>query len=119
MQFEGLLKVWLADPSQPDTLNASLTEAIKWADELQERGRQIVAEYAAGKGPFQERAQLNVLAHAFLWDYAELVRRWATWAQQQDTAGPLPVQDDNAYRRALRGGPVLPPSPDTSGPQSR
>jgi len=73
----------------------------------------------AGKGPFQERAQLNALAHAFLWDYAELVRRWATWAQPQDTPGPLPVQDDNVYRRALRGGPVLPQGPDTRDPQSR
>ena len=39
MQFEGLLKVLLADTSQPDTINASLTEAIKWADEIQDVGR--------------------------------------------------------------------------------
>jgi PadR family transcriptional regulator, regulatory protein AphA len=119
LQFEGLLKVLLADTSQPDTLNASLAEAIKWADELQAVGRLIVAGYAAGNGLFQERAQLVALAHAFLWDYAELVRRWATWAQQQDTTGPLPEQDDNVFRQALRGGPVLPPGPDTRDPQSR
>ena len=119
MQFEGLLKVLLADTSQPDTLNASLTEAIKWADGIQDAGQRICAEYVAGKGPFQDRSQIVALVHAFLWDYAELVRRWATWAQQQDTAGPLPVQDDNVFRRALRGGPVLPPGPDTRDPQSR
>ncbi len=118
MQFEGLLKVLLADTSQPDTINASLTEAIKWADGIQDVGRQISAEYAAGNGPFQGRAQLVALASAFLWDYAELVRRWATWAQQQDTAGPITEQDDNVFRQALRGGPVLPPGPDTRGPQS-
>src|SRR5580704_4331635 len=70
MQFEGLLKVLLADPAQPGTLNASLTEAIKWADELQGVGRMVAAEYAAGRGPFQERARLVALAFAFLWDYA-------------------------------------------------
>jgi DNA-binding PadR family transcriptional regulator len=119
MQFEGLLKVLLADASEPDTINASLTEAIKWADGIQDAGRQISAEYAAGNGPFQERSQMVALAHAFLWDYAELVRRWATWAQQQDTAGPVTAHDDNVFRRALRGGPVLPPGPDTRDPQSR
>ena len=84
MQFEGLLKVLLADPTQPDALNASLTEAIKWADGLQDIGRVVATEYTAGRGPFQERARLVALAFAFLWDYAEFVHRWAAWAQQQD-----------------------------------
>ena len=117
MQFEGLLKVLLADTSEPETINASLIEAIKWADGIQDAGRRISAEYVAGNGPFQERSQMVALASAFLWDYAELVRRWAAWAQQQDTAGPITAQDDNVFRRALRGGPVLPPGPDTRDPQ--
>ena len=50
---------------------------------------------------------------------AELVRRWATWALQPDIAGPVPRQDDDVFRQALRGGPVLPPGPDTRDPQSR
>ena len=97
----------------------SLTEAIKWADEVQAEGRQIAARYAAGNGSFQERAQFVALASAFIWDYAELVRRWATWALQPDIAGPVPRQDDDVFRQALRGGPVLPPGPDTRDPQSR
>jgi DNA-binding PadR family transcriptional regulator len=114
MQFEGLLKVLLAETSQPGTLSASLTEAIQWADEVQADGRQVAAAYASGNGQFQERAQLVALASAFLWDYAELVRRWATWAQQQVAAGPTTAQDDDGvFRRVLRGGPVLPTSPDT------
>ncbi len=112
MQFEGLLKVLLADTSQPDTVNASLTEAIKWADGLQDVGRLVATEYAAGRGPFQERAGLIALTFAFLWDYAEFVRRWATWAQQQDGAHPATLPDDNVFLRALREGTVLPPAPD-------
>lgn len=119
MQFEGLLKVLLADTSEPETINASLIEAIKWADEIQDVGRQICAGYAAGHGLFQERAQLVALTHAFLWDYAELVRRWATWAQQQDTTGPFTGHDDDVFHQALRGGPVLPPGPDTRDPRSQ
>jgi len=112
MQFEGLLKVLLADTSQPDTLNASLTEAIKWADGLQDVGRLVATEYAAGRGPFQERARLVALAFVFLWDYAEFVRRWATWAEQHDGAHPATGQHENVFRQALLGGPVLPPDPD-------
>jgi DNA-binding PadR family transcriptional regulator len=109
MQFEGLLKVLLAETSEPGTWNASLTEAIRWADEVQADGRQIATAYATENGQFQERAQLVALASAFLWDYAELVRRWATWVQQQDTAGPGTAQGDSVFRQVLRGGPVLPP----------
>jgi PadR family transcriptional regulator, regulatory protein AphA len=115
MQFEGLLKVLLADTSQPGTVDASLTEAIKWADELQDIGRVVATEYTAGRGPFQERAQLIALAFAFLWDYAEFVRCWASWAQQQGGAPPVGGADDDVFRRALRGGPVLPSSPHGGG----
>jgi DNA-binding PadR family transcriptional regulator len=119
MQFEGLLKVLLAETSRPDTLNASLTEAIKWADEVQADGRQIAAAYAVGNGQFQERAQLVAMSSAFLWDYAELVRRWATWVQQQVAAGPDTTEhDDGVFRRVLRGGPLLPPGPDARDSQS-
>jgi PadR family transcriptional regulator AphA len=109
MQFEGLLKVLLADATQQDAVDASLAEAIKWADELQDTGRLVAAEYAAGQGPFQERAHLVALSFAFLWDYAEFVRRWASWAQQQ--AGRWPGQEPccDVFRQALSGGPVLPP----------
>jgi DNA-binding PadR family transcriptional regulator len=120
MQFEGLLKVLLAETSRPGALHASLAEAITWADGVQADGRRTAAAYAAGTGQFQDRAHLVALTSAFLWDYAELVRRWATWAQQQITAGPATAQhDDGVFGRVLRGGPVLPPGPDTSDPQPR
>jgi len=87
-------------PGWPDTLNASLTEAIKWADGLQDVSRLVATEYAAGRGPFQERARLVALAFAFLWDYAEFVRRWATWAEQHDGAHP----ENGLARSGCRSG---------------
>ncbi len=74
MQFEGLLKILLADPARLEVADASLAQAIRWADELQDIGRLVAAEYAAGTGPFQDRAHLVALSFAFLWDYAEFVR---------------------------------------------
>jgi DNA-binding PadR family transcriptional regulator len=111
LQFEGLLKVLLADTGQQESVHASLTEAIKWADQLQDVGRVVATEYTAGRGPFQQRAHLVALSFAFLWDYAEFVRHWATWAQQQVSDAPDEQASDTVFRRALRGGPVLPPPP--------
>ena len=108
MQFEGLLKILLADASQQDAIEASLNEAIKWADDLQAVGRMVAAEYAVGSGPFQDRARLVALSFAFLWDYAEFVRNWAMWARQHAGQGPGNRQPSDVFTRALGGGPVLP-----------
>jgi PadR family transcriptional regulator AphA len=109
LQFEGLLKILLADTAQQDAVHVSLAEAIKWADELQDVGRIVATEYAAGRGPFQPRAHLVALSFAFLWDYAEFVRRWAGWAQQQAATWPEGSPQIDVFRHALGGGPVLPP----------
>jgi hypothetical protein len=69
----------------------------------------VATEYAAGRGPFQPRAHLVALSFAFLWDYAEFVRRWAAWAQQQPATWPQGEPSTDVFRSALRGGPVLPP----------
>jgi DNA-binding PadR family transcriptional regulator len=113
MQFEGLLKILLADPSQLHAIDASLAEALKWADDLQDVGRLVAAEYSAGSGPFQERAHLVAVSFAFLWDYAEFVRHWATWARHRtvDWAGQdQPGVPADVFRRALEGGPITLPS---------
>jgi PadR family transcriptional regulator, regulatory protein AphA len=107
MQFEGLLKILLADTTQQDALGASLAEAIAWADDLQDIGRLVAAEYADGKGPFQERAHLVALSFAFLWDYAEFVRRWALWATEEVRQWPGGERHTDVFRRALDGSPVL------------
>ncbi len=49
------------------------------------------------------------LSFAFLWDYAEFVRRWASWAQEQASHWPGGQPPADVFRRALTGGPVLPP----------
>jgi PadR family transcriptional regulator AphA len=106
MQFEGLLKILLADPAQPGAIHASLAEAIKWADGLQDVGRVVAAEYASGQGPFQERAHLVALSFAFLWDYAEFVRRWAAWAQHEAGTWSGDHPGSEVFRRALDGRPI-------------
>jgi DNA-binding PadR family transcriptional regulator len=106
MHFEGLLKVLLADLAEPQTLAASLAAARQWSDDVRETGRRVAEEYADGEGPFPERVRLVALSHAFLWDFAELVGRWASWAEQEveqwPEGDPLAV-----FQRALAGKPAF------------
>ena len=118
MQFEGLLKVLLADGSDSSTVRASLAAARKWAAALRDTGREVAAEYAAGDGPFQEREHLVSVSFAFLWDFADLVERWASWAETEAVtwpggavgnggAGPRGAGRE-VFRRALGGQAALP-----------
>jgi PadR family transcriptional regulator, regulatory protein AphA len=107
MQFEGLLKVLLAEGSDYSTVHPSLAAARDWAEALRETGRQVAAEYAAADGPFQERAHLVSLSFAFLWDFADLVERWATWAEAEAQEWPDGTGSE-VFRRALDGQPALP-----------
>jgi PadR family transcriptional regulator, regulatory protein AphA len=107
MQFEGLLKVLLADAADGAAVRPTLTAAREWAEALRATGRQVAAEYAAGDGPFQDRAHLVSVSFAFLWDFADLVARWASWADSESGGWPG-VSSADVFRRALDGRAALP-----------
>jgi PadR family transcriptional regulator AphA len=107
MQFEGLLKVLLAEGTDSAAVLPTLAAARKWAEALRETGRQVASEYAAGTGPFQRRAQLVSLSFAFLWDFADLVARWASWAESEARSWPDGTGIE-VFRRALDGQPAVP-----------
>lgn len=102
MQFEGLLKVLLADSGDPTSVVPTLAAAKAWAQAVRETGTEVAAEYAAGDGPFQDRARLVSVSFAFLWDFTDLVARWADWAESvqahSDGAAATAV-----FERALLG----------------
>jgi DNA-binding PadR family transcriptional regulator len=80
LEFEQLLKIWFSDHgSKADTL-ASIAAARAWAEERNEGNVRAAQAYAAGEGPFQQRAAQTMLAGAFLTDFYALVARWADWA---------------------------------------
>ena len=107
MQFEGLLKVLLADASDGSAVLPSLAAASEWAQALRETGRGVAAEYAAGDGPVQQRAHLVSVSFAFLWDFADLVARWASWAESEASSWP-DGSGGEVFRRALAGQAALP-----------
>ena len=100
----------LTDPTQLEATEASIAAAITWADDLQDIGRLVAAEYTTGNGPFQDRPHLVAVPFAFLWEYAEFIRRWASWAQQEVRRWPEGTPGSDVFRRALDDDLVLPPT---------
>ena len=88
LEFEQLLKVFLADSgTRADTL-ATLAGAAAWARERNEESAAVARAYAEGTGPFPERAAQNLLVGAFLTDFYALVARWSGWAGEQVARWP-------------------------------
>lgn len=88
LEFEQLLKVFLADSGTRDGTLAVLAGAAAWARERNEESAAAARAYAEGAGPFPERAAQNLLVGAFLTDFYALVDRWAAWATDQVGAWP-------------------------------
>jgi PadR family transcriptional regulator AphA len=88
LEFEQLLKVWFSDHGTKADALASLAAAGAWAAEQNEENKRAARAYAAGEGPFQQRAAQNMLAGAFLTDYCLLVARWAQWAADEVAQWP-------------------------------
>lgn len=107
MQFEGLLKVLLAAGDDGAAVRPTLAAARTWAEGLRATGRRVAAEYAAGHGPFQERVHLVSVSFAFLWDFADLVARWASWAETESRHWPG-SSGTEVFRRVLDGHAALP-----------
>ncbi len=105
MHFEGLLKVLLADTAHSASIEPSLAAAREWAAQMRRTGTQVATEYAAEDGPFQARVDVVGISFAFLWDFADLVERWAVWARDQVDSWPHrdPRDATAVFSRALEG----------------
>jgi PadR family transcriptional regulator, regulatory protein AphA len=108
LQFEGALKVLLADSSNVGACQSSVAAARAWAEALQDVGRQVAREYLVGNGPFQDRVFQVSLTFALLWNYSAAVLEWAEWADAQLRAHEDGRTDDvlEPFRRALAGRTV-------------
>jgi len=82
---------WLAEPSQPPSLEAEhlvkmfFAEHGTKADALATLAASLAAgeAYLAGAAPFQQRAAQTMLVGTFLSDLYALVAEWADWASEQ------------------------------------
>lgn len=101
LEFEALLKVFLADHGSKEALLANIRGIQAWAEDEHRQGIQLVRDYLQTGGPFPDRLHIIALMVRFLgfeWDAA--VHRWARWAEREVQRWPQ-VQEVEANRRVL------------------
>jgi DNA-binding PadR family transcriptional regulator len=94
LEFEGLLRVFLAPFGSTKDLEATLYAARKDMSELLELADRIRDEYLNERAPFQHYVLTRSMVHDFLLSFAELVDEWsersaarvARWEDQSEAA---------------------------------
>jgi PadR family transcriptional regulator AphA len=80
VEFEQLMKVFFSDNATTDDLRRQLDAARAWAHERTLVNIEVGRSYLDERGPFPERAAVNMLVGRFLDDFLDTVDRWAAWA---------------------------------------
>jgi PadR family transcriptional regulator AphA len=77
LEFEGLLRVFLAPFGKTDDVRTALRGARADVADLLELAERIRDEYLNDRAPFQRYAPTRSMIHDFLFSFAELVDEWA------------------------------------------
>lgn len=93
VEFEQLVKLSFAEHGTREDALRTVAAARAWAQERNAANRVAAAEYAAGEGPYQDRAAQAMLAGAFLTELYAMVARWADWAGEQIASWPEDPRD--------------------------
>jgi DNA-binding PadR family transcriptional regulator len=83
VEFEGLVKVLFAEQASREHLLATLASIRTEAERTRQHHAELAADLAETGGPFPERLHVNALVFKFMWDQAEMLLRWVTWAEQE------------------------------------
>ncbi len=88
VEFEGLVKVLFAEQGTKAEALATIRAIREQAEETRAQHATLAAELATTGGPFPERLHVNELVFKFMWEQAQTVIRWASWAEEQVTTWP-------------------------------
>ena len=80
LEFEAMLRVFVADRADVDALRRTLIAVREQAGAWQEFGTALGEENSTTGGPFPDRAHVNAQMHRFMSFYDDAVHRWAEWA---------------------------------------
>ena len=83
VEFEQLVKLSFAEHGTRADALRTVAAARAWARDRNVENLAAAREYAAGEGPYQDRAAQGMLAGAFFTDLYATVARWADWAEAQ------------------------------------
>jgi DNA-binding PadR family transcriptional regulator len=110
LEFEQLLKVFFSENGTKEDALATLAATCAWAAARSRESLDVGRRYAAGEGPFPERAAQLELTSRFITDFYAFVGDWAAWATTQVGGWPdnpreaeaHPAEFDETVRRAAR-----------------
>ncbi len=88
VQFETLLRVFLADQGDKDALLATIRATRAQVREAMAEGLMVVEDYAGDSPPFPGRAHLNGLFIAFIADFLRVVMDWCDTAEDEIASWP-------------------------------
>jgi DNA-binding PadR family transcriptional regulator len=80
LEFEALMKVFFSENGSKANLMATLAAMREWSRSDRAEHIAVASAYASGTGAFPERAAQIALTGRFLFEFSEMVGRWATWA---------------------------------------
>jgi DNA-binding PadR family transcriptional regulator len=101
LEFEALLKVFLAEFGTKADLLATLASVQDWAEEQLAEDSATARRYLENDGQFPERIAHLVLVGRFLSDFAEMTGRWAQWAAEEARQWPEEVSEATPNWEAL------------------
>lgn len=80
IEFEGLVRVFLAEHGTKADVLAAIDAARAWVDRRYEESEGISRAYLDGDGAFPERLPWLIVCGRFLEEMIDAVDRWAAWA---------------------------------------
>jgi hypothetical protein len=102
VEFEGLVKLLFAEQAGKDELLATLASIRTEAEHTRQHHADLARDLAETGGPFPERLHVNALVFKFMWEQADTLVRWLTWAEQEVASWP-----DDASQPATRDIPAV------------
>lgn len=124
LDFEGLLRVFLAPAGREQDLLATLQQVRQDIGGLLDLADEVGADYLAGRAPFQRYVLVRSMVHDFLFNFADLVDRWAErsmararrWPEQSAAEREQAALASFRLHRRKPAGPARPaPSPVARG----
>jgi DNA-binding PadR family transcriptional regulator len=112
LEFEGMVRVLLADQGSLDDLRGTLARTREQAVANREMFARYATYISATGGTFPERRHLFALANTFMIGHYEHIIAWADWAEAQlaswpDTVSPATTHGDQVREMLAAGREAL------------
>ena len=88
IEFEGLVKMLFAEQGSKSQALATIRAIRAEAEQTRAQHAELADDLATTGGPFPDRLHVNELVLKFMWEQAETVIRWSSWAEDQVMGWP-------------------------------